>query len=48
MFQQIKYGCLDDKGVIEGQRDKNDEPVRPFICSPGKIGRIESFDNDWS
>ena len=47
IFQQIKYGCLDDKGQIEGKRDKDNEPVRPFTCSPGKIGRIESFDNDW-
>ncbi len=42
IFQQIKYGCLDDKGAIEGQRDKANEPVRPFTCSAGKIGRIES------
>jgi L-ascorbate oxidase len=48
IFQHIKYGCLDGKGRIEGERDKNDEPVRPFTCSPGKIGRIESFDYDWS
>ena len=47
IFQQIKYGCLDDKGQIEGKRDKDDEPVRPFTCSPGEIGGIESFDNDW-
>ena len=45
LFQQIHYGCLDDKGVIEGQIEK-DEYVRPFTCSPGKTGRIESFDND--
>lgn len=48
VFQQIKYGCLDSKGAIEGQRDKNGGPVRPFTCSPGEVGRIESFDNDWS
>jgi L-ascorbate oxidase len=48
ILQQIKYGCLDAKGQIEGQRDKDNEPVRPFTCSPGKIGRIESFDNDWN
>jgi L-ascorbate oxidase len=48
IFQQIKYGCLDDKGKIEGKRDDKGDPVRPFTCSPGKIGRIESFDNDWS
>jgi L-ascorbate oxidase len=47
VFQHIKYGCLNDKGEIEGQRDKENEPIRPFTCSPGKIGRIESFDNDW-
>ena len=47
VFQQIDYGCLDNKGVIEGERDKTGNPVRPFTCSPGKIGRIESFDNDW-
>jgi len=47
VFQHIKYGCLDGKGRIEGQRDKQDEPVRPFTCSPGQIGGIESFDNDW-
>ena len=47
IFQQLKYGCLNEKGVIEGERDKNNEPLRPFTCSPGKIGRVESFDNDW-
>ena len=47
MFQQIQYGCLNDKGADRGQADKDDEPVRPFICSPGKVGGIESFDNDW-
>ncbi|WP_294120111.1 multicopper oxidase family protein [Sphingomonas sp.] len=47
VFQQIEYGCLNDKGVIEGERDKDGVPIRPFTCSPGKIGRIESFDNDW-
>lgn len=47
IFQHIKYGCLDSKGAIEGERDKKGDPVRPFTCSPGKIGRIESFDNDW-
>jgi len=47
IFQQFEYGCLNDKGVIEGERDKNGDPVRPFTCSPGQIGRIESFDNDW-
>ena len=47
LFQQIEYGCLDDKGRIEGGRDKDDQHVRPFTCSPGKVGGIESFDNDW-
>ena len=47
LFQQIQYGCLNDKGLIEGERDKDDEPVRPFVCSPGKVGGVESFDNDW-
>jgi len=47
IFQQIKYACQDGKGRIEGERDKDDNPVRPFTCSFGKIGRIEGFDNDW-
>ena len=47
IFQQIEYGCVDDKGVIEGERDKAGDPVRPFTCSPGQTGRIESFDYDW-
>jgi len=47
IFQQIKYACQDGKGRIEGERDKDDNPVRPFTCSSGKIGRIEGFDNDW-
>jgi len=47
IFQQIAYGCLNEKGVIEGERDKAGDPVRPFTCSPGEVGRIESFDNDW-
>ena len=47
LFQQIQYGCLNDKGVNEGVRDKDNEPVRPFTCSPGKTGTIEGFDNDW-
>lgn len=47
IFQQIKYGCQDGNGKIEGKRDKDDHPVRPFTCAPGDIGRIESFDNDW-
>lgn len=47
IFQQLKYGCLDDKGAIEGGRDKNNEPLRPFTCSSGKIGQVEGFDHDW-
>ena len=47
IFQQINYGCLDAKGVIEGKRSADDNPVRPFVCSAGEIGRVESFDNDW-
>lgn len=47
IFQQIKYACLDAKGAIEGVRDAKGDPVRPFTCAPGEIGRIESFDSDW-
>jgi FtsP/CotA-like multicopper oxidase with cupredoxin domain len=47
LFQQIAYGCLNEKGVIEGARDDKGDPIRPFTCAPGEIGRIESFDNDW-
>lgn len=47
IFQQIEYGCLNAKGEIEGKRDKDNAPIRPFTCAPGEIGRIESFDNDW-
>ena len=51
LFQQIQYGCFDDKGVIEGKMIKNDkgedEYVRPWTCAPGKTGRIESFEHDW-
>jgi FtsP/CotA-like multicopper oxidase with cupredoxin domain len=50
LFQQIQYGCLDDKGVIEGKMQKDeegkDEYLRPWTCSPGETGRIESFDHD--
>jgi len=48
IFQQIVYGCMDAKGKIEGQRTKDDDPVRPFTCSPGGVGHVENFDNDWS
>jgi FtsP/CotA-like multicopper oxidase with cupredoxin domain len=47
LFQQINYGCLNDKGLNEGKRNADNEPIRPFICAPGKTGGIESFDNDW-
>ena len=47
IFQQIQYGCLNDKGQIEGVRDSKGDPVRPFTCSPGKTGVVEGFDNDW-
>ena len=47
LFQQYQYGCLNEKGLNAGERNKDNEPVRPFVCAPGKIGRIESFDNDW-
>ena len=50
LFQQIQYGCFDAKGAIEGKMEKNkegeDEYVRPWTCSPGKTGAIESFDHD--
>jgi len=47
LFQMIPYGCLNDKGLNEGKRTKDNEPIRPFVCAPGKTGTIESFDNDW-
>jgi FtsP/CotA-like multicopper oxidase with cupredoxin domain len=47
LFQQIEYGCLNDKGLNEGKRNEDNEPIRPFTCSAGKIGGVESFDNDW-
>ena len=46
LFQQIQYGCLDDKGVIEGRMEK-EEYVRPWTCAPGRVGRIESVEHDW-
>ena len=46
LFQQIQYGCLDEKGKIEGRMEK-DEYVRPWTCPPGSVGRIESDDHDW-
>ena len=48
IFQQIVYGCLDAKGQIKGERDKIGDPVRPFTCAPGDVGRVENFDYDWS
>jgi FtsP/CotA-like multicopper oxidase with cupredoxin domain len=47
IFQQIEYGCLNDKGLNEAKRNASNEPIRPFTCSPGKIGRVEGWDNDW-
>ncbi|HTK58928.1 MAG TPA: multicopper oxidase family protein [Sphingomicrobium sp.] len=47
VFQQIDYGCADNQGAIAAKRDKDGNPIRPFTCSPGQIGRVESFDNDW-
>ena len=55
LFQQIQYGCLDDKGKIEGRMQKEqvapgikeDVYVRPWTCAPGRVGRIEGDDHDW-
>ena len=47
LFQQIEYGCLNEKGFNEGKRDEKNQPIRPFTCSPGTVGGFESFDNDW-
>ena len=47
IFQQIQYGCMNDKGLNEAKRNKDNEPIRPFTCPPGKVGGYESFDNDW-
>ena len=46
LFQQIQYGCLDKEGKIEGRMEK-ERYIRPWTCSPGEVGRIESDDNDW-
>lgn len=46
IFQQIQYGCVDDKGVIEGKIDDKKDYIRPFTCSAGQTGRIENYDND--
>jgi len=56
LFQQIQYGCLDGKGVIEGRMVKEevtpdvveDVYARPWTCSSGRVGRIESADHDWN
>ena len=47
IIQQIEYGCLDDKGKVEGKWNDDNEPIRPLTCSAGRIGQIESFDTDW-
>jgi L-ascorbate oxidase len=47
IFQHIQYGCMNDKGINEGKRNEDNEPIRPFTCPPGKVGGYESFDNDW-
>lgn len=46
LFQQIQYACLDEKGEIEGRKEKEDY-IRPWTCAAGRVGRIESPDNDW-
>ncbi|MCA1672355.1 MAG: multicopper oxidase domain-containing protein, partial [Actinobacteria bacterium] len=55
LFQQIQYGCLDEKGKIEGRMVKEEVApgveeevyVRPWTCAPGRAGLVESDDNDW-
>lgn len=47
LFQMLPYGCLNEKGLNEGKRTKDNEPIAPFVCAPGQTGTIESFDNDW-
>ena len=47
IFQHIQYGCMNEKGLNEGKRNEDNEPIRPFTCPPGKVGGYESFDNDW-
>ncbi|HET7816288.1 MAG TPA: multicopper oxidase family protein [Sphingomicrobium sp.] len=53
IFQQIQYGCLDDKGKIQGRLEKVvekgvelEEYVAPWLCPAGAVGRIESDDHD--
>lgn len=48
VIQQVVYGCLNVKGVVEGERNKDGDPVQPFTCSPRQIGGVENFDYDWS
>ncbi|MCL6699743.1 multicopper oxidase domain-containing protein [Sphingomonas sp. NSE70-1] len=47
VFQQIEYGCLDERGIPAGKRDAQNEPIRPFTCEKGQVGRIENFETDW-
>ena len=54
LFQQIQYGCLDDKGAIEGRMGevirrgvKMEGYLQPWTCAPGRIGRVESHEHDW-
>ena len=47
IFQQLEYGCLDAEGIPAGKRDDKNQPVRPFTCADGDIGRIENFETDW-
>jgi FtsP/CotA-like multicopper oxidase with cupredoxin domain len=53
LFQQIQYGCLDEKGKIAGRLvkvvDKGvelEEYVAPWLCSNGTVGQIESDEHD--
>jgi len=46
LFQQIDYGCFDAAGKLKGVKDK-DAWVRPWVCAPGDVGRMESDDQDW-
>lgn len=46
IFQQIDYGCLDDRGLPASKRDAYGRPTRPFTCEKGQIGRIENFETD--
>jgi FtsP/CotA-like multicopper oxidase with cupredoxin domain len=46
LFQQIHYGCLDAEGAPKGVMEDGDY-VRPWVCEPGEIGRLESPEQDW-